>query len=262
MGARGLKRKLHECEEGGGSVWENQLQSVLDISWDKFQRDQALVEPSLRRSVLINNTLRQVQSEVRTSLSGLCSPRKQHSPLRAQHELRSQRECSPADLDASVFSVGMEDTGDDFMAWSTDEDFSLSSAISAILKNLDSALDAGPSVPQRFPLASVENIPGDGKCRQSVTFSHMVESCRASEVGGSSMSGFLQDATIDDLLLDIDTSGFDGDVSGFGSRTFSFPADELVRYLPALSSSPSAPSSPGSREMHELEHIMDILVRS
>uniref|UniRef100_A0A3B4CAJ3 SERTA domain-containing protein n=1 Tax=Pygocentrus nattereri TaxID=42514 RepID=A0A3B4CAJ3_PYGNA len=200
MGARGLKRKVHESNEGEGSVWQSQLQSVLDISWDKFQRDQALVEPSLLRSVLINNTLRQVQSEVRTSLSGISGPRKLQAPPRVLPELRSQRECTPAGLGASI-------------------------SISAILKNLDS--------------------------------------CRTSEGGApASMSGFLQDATIDDLLLDIDTSVFNGEVNSFGSGTFSFPADELVRYLPSLSSSPSAPSSSGSREMHELEHIMDILVRT
>ncbi|XP_072551883.1 SERTA domain-containing protein 3 [Salminus brasiliensis] len=267
MVARGLKRKLHESDGGGGSVWENQLQSVLDISLHKFQRDQTLVEPSLLRSVLINNTLRQVQSEVRTSLSENGGPWKRQPPQRAQPEFCSQRELAPPRHSAaSTCSLGLQDMEDDFMAWSTEEDFSLSSAISAILKNLDAALDSGygPSVPQRTPLASVENLTGEGKFKQSFSFNHQMESCRTIDVEtSSSVSGGLQDATIDDLLLDIDTSVFGTDVNSFGPHTFSFPADELVRYLPSLSSSSSVPSSSsGLREIHELEQIMDILIRS
>lgn len=258
MVAQGLKRKLQERDEGGSTGWENQLQSVLDISLDKFQRDQALVEPSLLRSVLINNTLRQVQSEVRTSLSAAGGPQKPQASLRVQPE----REGTPVGLGASICSQAMEDMENDFMPWSTEEDISLSSAISAILKNLDAALDGGyaPPVPQCSPLSSVENIMGgDRKFIQSLTFSHKVESCRASEAG---TSGFLQDATIDDLLLDIDTSVLDGDVNRFSPHAFSFSSEEFVKYLPSVSGSSSMLSSSGSREMQELEHIMDILVRS
>uniref|UniRef100_A0A3B1KLK2 SERTA domain containing 3 n=1 Tax=Astyanax mexicanus TaxID=7994 RepID=A0A3B1KLK2_ASTMX len=246
MVARGLKRKLHDSEDSRGSFWETQLQSVLDISLDKYQRDQALVEPSLLRSVLINNTLRQVQSEVRTSLTEPTSAWKPQPPPRPQPEFLSQREI---------------------------EDFSLSSAISAILKNLDAALDGGynpppstllPPPPQRTPLASVENLPGDGKFKQNLGFTHMMESCRTSSVGTSAVvSGIFQESTIDDLLMDLDTSVFGREMSSFAPHTFSFPADELMRYLPSLSTSSPAPSSSsGSREIHELEQIMDILIRS
>ncbi|XP_007251630.2 SERTA domain-containing protein 3 [Astyanax mexicanus] len=273
MVARGLKRKLHDSEDSRGSFWETQLQSVLDISLDKYQRDQALVEPSLLRSVLINNTLRQVQSEVRTSLTEPTSAWKPQPPPRPQPEFLSQREIAPSGHSASAYSLGLQENEDDFMAWSAEEDFSLSSAISAILKNLDAALDGGynpppstllPPPPQRTPLASVENLPGDGKFKQNLGFTHMMESCRTSSVGTSAVvSGIFQESTIDDLLMDLDTSVFGREMSSFAPHTFSFPADELMRYLPSLSTSSPAPSSSsGSREIHELEQIMDILIRS
>ncbi|XP_066540542.1 SERTA domain-containing protein 3 [Hoplias malabaricus] len=267
MGARGLKRKLQERDEGEGSVLESQLQCVLDISLDKFQRDQALVEPSLLRSVLINNTLRQVQSKAKGSLPETNELWGTPQPLTPLSDPVSQRANTFPGLSSSLLSLEMEDAEDDFMAWSTDEDFSLSSAISSILKNLDAALDSGcsASLPQRSPLSSLENIPGDGWFRTSPSFSHN-ESLRNSEAEPSvGLTSFLHDATVENLLLDMDSSVLEGEVDSFGPGNLSFPNEALAIYLPSLSttsSSSSASSSSGVREKHELQHILDILVQS
>ncbi|KAM4853638.1 cell division cycle-associated protein 4 isoform 1-T2 [Thomomys bottae] len=68
MFARGLKRKCEQEElaEGFGTVpsYSLQRQSLLDMSLVKLQLCHMLVEPNLCRSVLIANTVRQIQEEM------------------------------------------------------------------------------------------------------------------------------------------------------------------------------------------------------
>lgn len=60
----GQKRKLptedDEVSDRSSPLWESQRQFVFSVSLNKYQRSQELPEPSLRRSVLIANTLRQI----------------------------------------------------------------------------------------------------------------------------------------------------------------------------------------------------------
>lgn len=242
MVARGQKRKLRRDDEGAGSAWESQLQSVLDISMDKYQRDQALVEPSLLRSVLINNTLRQVQSEVRAKVDSL-SPLNQSQPKPQDFP----QILSPIDHNAPLFSLNAENVEDDITGWTSEEDFSLSSAISAILKDLDAIID-GPS--QRSPLGSIENLPGCSGLRVEKSYFRTEPACAG------------QDMSLDKLLMDMDASVFEPEVNllqGF--------SDDLMKYLPSLSKSPSVSSSvvsPGQPtwEIQEIEHVMDFLMRT
>lgn len=73
MFARGLKRKCVDQEEDGegtlagfGTIpsYSLQRQSLLDMSLVKLQLCHMLVEPNLCRSVLIANTVRQIQEEM------------------------------------------------------------------------------------------------------------------------------------------------------------------------------------------------------
>ncbi|KAM5340871.1 cell division cycle-associated protein 4 isoform 2-T5 [Glossophaga mutica] len=69
MFARGLKRKCWDGEEDveGASAapsYSLQRQSLLDMSLVKLQLCHTLVEPNLCRSVLIANTVRQIQEEM------------------------------------------------------------------------------------------------------------------------------------------------------------------------------------------------------
>ncbi|OWK09115.1 hypothetical protein Celaphus_00015583 [Cervus elaphus hippelaphus] len=61
MFARGLKRKRSEEEAPADRL---QRQSLLDMSLVKLQLCHTLAEPSLCRSVLIANTVRQIQEEM------------------------------------------------------------------------------------------------------------------------------------------------------------------------------------------------------
>lgn len=200
MVARGLKRKLRD--DVGDPGWENQLQSVLNISIDKYQRDQTLMEPSLLRSVLITNTLRQARTHME-AVSGIENPMK-------KSQTHHPTTCFWQELGTPS---GFEDTDDDFM-----EDLSLSTAITAILKNLDTALDgsSGSSAPQRSLLASMENLTGNRTCKRCLN---------------KSLSNHLQDSVLDDLLLDFDTSICEGEMS---DHTFNLSADEFVKYLPCV----------------------------
>uniref|UniRef100_A0A8C2HBK3 Zgc:113340 n=1 Tax=Cyprinus carpio TaxID=7962 RepID=A0A8C2HBK3_CYPCA len=250
MVAKGQKRKLRREDEGGGSAWKSQLQSVLDISMDKFHRDQALVEPCLLRSVLINNTLRQVQSAVRAQVESLS----------AVPEADLPRRCPPAEHHTPLFSPNAENTDDDFMAWTSDEDFSLSSAISSILKDLDAG--QGPCASQRAPLSSVENLT---QCPLKTERTSDMASTVKTEL--MMCPGCPQDVGLDRLLLDIDTAVFEPEVNLL--QGFSVTADDLVKCLPSLSKSPSASSSSSvvshgqaTWEIQEIEHVMDILMRT
>lgn len=60
---KGQKRKLSIEEESSdyrAPTWESQQQFLLTVSLNKYQFSQQLREPSLRRSVLIANTLRHI----------------------------------------------------------------------------------------------------------------------------------------------------------------------------------------------------------
>lgn len=271
MVAKGQKRKLVQREvEGRGGAWESQLQSVLDISMEKFHRDQALVEPSLLRSVLINNTLRQVQSEVRAqveSLSPVKIPTKSQTHSGLEPDFPSG---SPStEHNAPLFSLNDESMEEDVMAWTSEEDFSLSSAISVILKDLDTVIDAGqgPCAPPRAPLGSVENLTGDARLTQSSSRTERTSNLVPSIKSEAACLGGPHDVALDKLLLDIDASVFEPEVNLL--QGFSVTADDLVKYLPSLSKSPSASSSssldshgPATWEIQEIEHVMDILMRT
>ncbi|XDV29686.1 hypothetical protein PO909_032751 [Leuciscus waleckii] len=260
MVAKGQKRKLLQREvEGRGGAWESQLQSVLDISMEKFHRDQALVEPSLLRSVLINNTLRQVQSEVRAQVESLSAVKEPDLPSG-----------SPStEHNAPLFSLNDENMEEDVMAWTSEEDFSLSSAISVILKDLDTVIDAGqgPCAPPRAPLGSIENLTGDARLTQSSSRTERTSNAVPSIKSEAACLGCPQDVALDKLLLDIDASVFEPEVNLL--QGFSVTADDLVKYLPSLSKSPSASSSSSldshgqaTWEIQEIEHVMDILMRT
>lgn len=207
MVARGLKRKLHN--DAGGAVFEDQLQSVLNISIDKYQRDQALVEPSLLRSVLITNTLR----NAKTHMEACCedqNPAKKPQTYQVGPCLQ-QEHGTPAGFDT--------DAGEDLS-----EDFSLSTAVSAILQDLDTALESscGSSGLQRVPLSSVENLAGDRTCKMNPV---KIPNCSVNP------SSPLQDMVMDELLLDVDAAVREVEVH---DHAFSFPAEELVKYLPYM----------------------------
>uniref|UniRef100_A0A3Q2WBG7 SERTA domain containing 3 n=1 Tax=Haplochromis burtoni TaxID=8153 RepID=A0A3Q2WBG7_HAPBU len=119
---KGQKRKLSIEEEASdyrAPTWESQQQFLLTVSLNKYQFSQQLREPSLRRSVLIANTLRQISLQ----MSMLWPP-----------------------------------DDEDWGSMSTDTDSSLSAVISSILAALDSTIDGNPQPAPRIPLRPLENM--------------------------------------------------------------------------------------------------------
>uniref|UniRef100_A0A3P8V581 SERTA domain-containing protein 2-like n=1 Tax=Cynoglossus semilaevis TaxID=244447 RepID=A0A3P8V581_CYNSE len=124
MITKGQKRKYSpeevEATDRSNPIWESQRQFVFSVSLNKYQRGQELPEPSLRRSVLIANTLRQMMVTNSSSALTTCSG--------------------------------------EWESMSTDGDFSLSAAISSILTALDSNIEESPQAVQRTPFQSLENL--------------------------------------------------------------------------------------------------------
>ncbi|XP_002735177.1 cell division cycle-associated protein 4-like [Saccoglossus kowalevskii] len=70
MLAKGIKRKYHDLEEepkkGVANMYCEQRQSFLNISLVKLRTCHNVTEPCLLRSVLICNTLKQIENEIAT----------------------------------------------------------------------------------------------------------------------------------------------------------------------------------------------------
>ncbi|XP_019944201.1 SERTA domain-containing protein 3 isoform X4 [Paralichthys olivaceus] len=196
---KGQKRKFPpedvEVSDGSSLTWESQRQFVFSVSLSKYQRGQELPEPSLRRSVLIANTLRQISLEACRAPSVEVSPCSSSSALQAKEEEESiftgvtkhqpaeavinshsalatcpevssgySSNCVTSRCQATCHSytsnvpLSLGDEDEDWGSMSTDPDFSLSAAISSILSALDSTIDGSPQAAPRTPLRSLENL--------------------------------------------------------------------------------------------------------
>uniref|UniRef100_A0A3Q3W4F6 SERTA domain-containing protein n=1 Tax=Mola mola TaxID=94237 RepID=A0A3Q3W4F6_MOLML len=229
---KGQKRKLpsegEEVTDRSSPFWENQRQFVFSVSLNKYQRGQELPEPSLRRSVLIANTLRQVSLEA-------CGSSTIHRELSQPPSLSS---CP------MVYSNYLPNCAANWGSMSMDPDFSLSAAISSILTALDSTIDGSPQAAPRTPLRSLENL--SGPCEEGLAWVKQ---------GVRGYVGSEDDLTVQDLFQDIDTSLLEKDMGVLGLRGSGagYPAGEdLLRYLPPLSSSSSSsPSYPFSLSLNQ-----------
>lgn len=196
---KGQKRKLPpedmEVSDRSSIAWERQRQFVFSVSLSKYQRGQELPEPSLRRSVLIANTLRQMsleacrlpsaeqesslppcssssvlQTKEQESIFQGVAAAKHHSAFVAVNSQSAPSNCqlvspnwaagmSPASCYSSA-SMCVQEDDEDWGSMSTDPDFSLSAAVSSILTALDSTIDVSQQAAPRTPLRSLENLSG------------------------------------------------------------------------------------------------------
>ncbi|KAM6987974.1 SERTA domain-containing protein 3 [Tautogolabrus adspersus] len=320
---KGQKRKLPpedvEISDRSSPCWETQRQFVFSVSLNKYQRGQELPEPSLRRSVLIANTLRQVSLEAcRTPpvdmevLKPPCSSSNSHSPLASCPlvPLDNLSNCAASRCitnslsSASNVPLPLKDDDEDWGSMSTDSDFSLSAAISSILTALDCTIDGSTQAAPRTPLRSLENLSGPSE--GGVAGVKGVRDCGVTweqQEESRAGSSYLSDLTVENLFQDIDTSLLERDMCVLGlcgSGGGYVSGDELLRYLPPLSSvspshsfplslnqnlkclpsfssfSPLSSSSTSSasfsspaltaqnhvKDGFELEHLMEILVES
>nr|XP_056707737.1 SERTA domain-containing protein 2-like [Euleptes europaea] len=284
MLGRGLKRKLSDYEEnmaGLSSAFDSsrslpyplKRQLVLNVCLAKLQTYKMLVEPNLHRSVLIANTVRQIQEEMRQEtsqqlLSMCCSLStgppaclSMDSPLAPSHlfPCENQQEsngCEPRPAEGPL---------ENSLLMVSDND--MSSAISSILKDLDFMEDVSP--PTCLP------APGEDQVTGPETLGLRSEDDRQDLKGVECVFGsfeilnstsYLKDLAIDDIFEDIDTSMYDSD---FDCPSLTLPrpspvapAEEILKTFPSCNSS-SASNIPMCRsDLSDLDHIMEILVGS
>ncbi|CAB1424723.1 unnamed protein product [Pleuronectes platessa] len=251
---KGQKRKFPpedvEVSDRSSLTWESQRQFVFSVSLSKYQRGQELPEPSLRRSVLIANTLRQISLEASGAASVEASPGSSPSELPAEEEesvftgVPSARH-QPAE--AVINGHSALSTGS--MVSSGYSSNCVTTAISSILSALDSTIDGSPQAAPRTPLRSLENLSRSPEgsaawVKQGVRGYgggswEPQEECRVRDSNVEVMwSSYLSDLTVEDLFQDIDTSLLERDMGVLGLRGSGggFPAGEdLLRYLPPFS---------------------------
>uniref|UniRef100_A0A8C5QM10 SERTA domain-containing protein n=1 Tax=Leptobrachium leishanense TaxID=445787 RepID=A0A8C5QM10_9ANUR len=232
MLSRGLKRKVIDCEtmtdfssacdcNRNTMPYSHQRQLVLNMCLNKLQNYKMLAEPNLHRSVLIANTVRQIQEETRQEANQL-----------------------PGVVTDSYKDWNSENNVDTLMEVSDDD---MSSAISSILKDLDFMEDTSPS---QIPLAVPEDQPKpvDGGSKAGDKPDLKATECMFGSFEISSSTSYLKDLSIDDIFDDIDTSMYDSD--------FSFSS--LVS--PRTASASEEAQKMFSLYLNDLDHIMEILV--
>ncbi|XP_054828991.1 SERTA domain-containing protein 2-like [Eublepharis macularius] len=284
MLGRGLKRKLSDYEEnmaGLSSAFDSsrnlpyplKRQLVLNVCLAKLQTYKMLVEPNLHRSVLIANTVRQIQEEMRqetsqqllnmcnglsTSPSGCMSVDSSVIPL---HLFPCDNQQEPNGYEPRPVEGPLENS----LLMVSDND--MSSAISSILKDLDFMEDVSPPTyltapgDDQFKASESPGVRSDDE-RQDLKG---VE-CAFGSFEISNSTSYLKDLAIDDIFEDIDTSMYDSD---FDCPSLTLPrpspvapAEETLKTFPSCNSS-SASNIPICRsDLSDLDHIMEILVGS
>ncbi|XP_054651094.1 SERTA domain-containing protein 3 [Dunckerocampus dactyliophorus] len=299
------KRKLQpeapeEVSDRSSLAWERQRQFVFSVSMHKYQQDQETPEPSLRRSVLITNTLRQMEACQASSvglqvplLSDVHEPKEQLG-VAAQNDLPSPPKCQRVVPNGGksvscAASLPLSADDEDWSLLAVDPDFSISPAISTILTGLDSTIDVSTQVCPRTALRSLENLPaspdagvfwlkqvrGHGRCwEQQQEFMEWEASMEVSS------ASYLKDVMVEDMFQDIDTSQLERDMGILGLRASgaAYPTAEDLQCLTPLT--PSTHSQPlplnhhmkglpsfssfsaHMREGLELENLMTTLVES
>lgn len=224
-----MKRKLSSCEDLD-LPYPQQRQLVLDLCLDKLQNCQQRAEPSLHRSVLLANTLRQIQQEMRQE-GETCLPPAPLGPSLHASTPRHFPDLPPVPLDCPPPIIG---------------------ALSPL-----------------FPLTNaLEDVQLGGAENETVLPSFAAEeNARSSDsLFGSfeitNSTSYLTDLPLDDIFEDIDTSMYDSsDIS-----VLPFPGQRSGGVDDGLKNA-SCCSSNGSlqlclSDLNDLDHIMEILVRS
>ncbi|XP_006839545.1 PREDICTED: cell division cycle-associated protein 4 [Chrysochloris asiatica] len=248
MFARGLKRKCDTEEEVDGPVagfravpsYDLQRQSLLDMSLVKLQLCHMLVEPNLCRSVLIANTVRQIQQEMsqdgtwRVAAPQGVGPAPPHDRLVSTDILcRSAQERSrPGPGGDSSFPKGFEDGPAPDMT-----------------SDLTSSMPA--PAPRHAP-SSVWDLDSSRESRGSFqkSLDQIFETLDSKSPG-----------SMEDLLSDVDSSYYDLDavLTGMMGGARAGPCDTLEGLAP-LTAAPPGPSC--KADLGELDHIVEILVET
>ncbi|XP_037383390.1 SERTA domain-containing protein 2 [Talpa occidentalis] len=299
----GLEGKIVSPSDGPSKVsYTLQRQTIFNISLMKLYNHRPLTEPSLQKTVLINNMLRRIQEELKQegSLRPVFAPSSQPADALSDsyreappapghpHPAGAAHPCDPGSttpLEACLTPASLLEADDDTFCTSQalqpvcptklsppalpPEKDSFSSA-------LDEIEELCPTSTSAEAAAAAERAKGDaaqpglqkheGLPEARADDPRLMESLPGNfEITTS--TGFLTDLTLDDILFaDIDTSMYDFDpctsASGTASKMAPVSADDLLKTLAPYSSQPVAPSQPFKMDLTELDHIMEVLVGS
>lgn len=299
----GLEGKILSPSDGPSKVsYTLQRQTIFNISLMKLYNHRPLTEPSLQKTVLINNMLRRIQEELKQegSLRPVFTPSSQPGDSLSD----SYREAAPAlshpgtppahpcdlasttPLEACLTPASLLEDDDDTFCTSPagltaaptklsppaipPEKDSFSSALDEIEELCPTSTSAEAAVAATDSVkggASEAGVPKpDGLSEGRPDDPKLMDSLPGNfEITTS--TGFLTDLTLDDILFaDIDTSMYDFDpctsASGTASKMAPVSADDLLKTLAPYSSQPVAPSQPFKMDLTELDHIMEVLVGS
>lgn len=228
---RGVKRKLSGCVDSELDLsYPQQRQLVLDLCLDKLQSCQRRPEPCLQRSVLLANTLRQIQ-----------------------HEMKQERDQSPSEVPAAPTLLG---------AAIPRHSQELPSEPSEIWSALSSSLVAceNRDVEQAFFKGSTGE---DEQCPSVSEEQGRTPSLMYGSFELPNSTSYLTDLQLDDIFEDIDTSMYDStdfpSLSCLSSRGGSWTDDNL-KPPPTCTSSNAMQLC--FNDLQDLDHIMEILVSS
>ncbi|XP_045835591.1 SERTA domain-containing protein 2 [Meles meles] len=297
----GLEGKIVSPSDGPSKVsYTLQRQTIFNISLMKLYNHRPLTEPSLQKTVLINNMLRRIQEELKQE--GSLRPVLASAASPPPDSLSASYREAPAALSAPAPPPpppALALAGD--LGSTTPLEACLTPA--SLLEDEDDApfctSPAAPAAPARLPAPA----PPPEKDSFSSALDEIEELCPTSTSPGATAAapdssrggsgapgvprpddpklmdslpgnfeittstGFLTDLTLDDILFaDIDTSMYDFDpctsAAGTASKMAPVSADDLLKTLAPYSSQPVAPSQPFKMDLTELDHIMEVLVGS
>ncbi|XP_014435920.2 SERTA domain-containing protein 2-like [Pelodiscus sinensis] len=281
MLGKGLKRKLSDYEENMADLssafdssrnlpYPLKRQLVLNMCLTKLQTYKMLVEPNLHRSVLIANTVRQIQEEMRQESS--------QQPINVCNGIASHSLSYPG-IDSPGISLHLPSGSNQpesncCSSWSGEgpiensllmvSDDDMSSAISSILKDLDFMEDISP--PSCLaPAGDEPKLPENACLKPEVRQDLKGAECVFGSFEISNSTSYLKDLAIDDIFEDIDTSMYDSDFCSaplMASRTPPTATEETLKTFPSCNSSSTTNIQICRPDLSELDHIMEILVGS
>lgn len=222
------EEELEEEEEGLVSETSHlqQRQRVLGLCLEKLQRYQAGVELSLRRSVLLINTLRQIQDDMRSD-----GPAALGGPDAVLPDSRLLRDDFRDDMPVTCPGCAEGDADGDALSLSR------------------------PPSPPEFPTATTEQKPLPAAAASA--FSDAVNAM-----------GYLSDLALDDIFEDIDTSMYETSELPSPWAPGSLWPVSVSLWAAADEDAKARPSAAGTTlqsclmDLNELDHIMEILVKS
>ncbi|XP_032208166.1 SERTA domain-containing protein 2 isoform X2 [Mustela erminea] len=294
----GLEGKIVSPSDGPSKVsYTLQRQTIFNISLMKLYNHRPLTEPSLQKTVLINNMLRRIQEELKQE--GSLRPVLAAAASPPPDSLSASYREAPAALSAPAPPPPAL-AGD--LGSTTPLEACLTPA-SLLEDDDDAPFCTSPAAPPAAPARLPAPAPPPEKDSFSSALDEIEELCPTSTSPGAAAAapdtsrggsgapsvprpddpklmdslpgnfeittstGFLTDLTLDDILFaDIDTSMYDFDpctsAAGTASKMAPVSADDLLKTLAPYSSQPVAPSQPFKMDLTELDHIMEVLVGS